>query len=320
MQERIVCIVGPTACKKTAYSIALAKRFHAEIVSADSVCIYRGMDIGSAKPSASERQQIPHHMLDCAEINDSVFSVERYKKEASRCIEMITARGNMPMVVGGTGLYIHSLTYPLNFAVPSDPNVRSALSLAYDEAPMALYARLQSIDAASASIIHPNNKKRVVRALEVFTCSGKPLSSFGADFVNAAGHSAPFRPVMIGLTMERNALYQRIDRRVDEMLAQGLEDEARRIYACGYNRTLPAMQAIRYRQLFACFDGECSHEEAIEAIKRETRRFSKRQMTWFKRDGRISWFNVSPSENVNADAETLEAIAREIELKWNEDT
>ncbi len=317
-RSRIVCIVGPTACKKTALSVALAQLFDAEIVSADSVSVYKGMDIGSAKPTMAERQGVTHHMLDCAQIDMRGFSVEQYAKAALASIADITARGKIPMVVGGSGLYINALTFPLHFAVPSAPALREALSRAYDEDPEGTYARLCAVDAVTAGRVHPNDKKRVVRALEIFDCSGRPLSSFGADFANDAGLPAPTRPIMIGLTMERGALYARIDARVDAMLERGLLDEARRIYDAGYDRALPAMQSIGYRQLFSHFDGEIGLPEAVALIKRETRRFAKRQMTWFKRDTRIRWFTMHDENDPDADARARSDIAREIERGWSE--
>ena len=292
-RQRIVCIAGPTACHKTELSIELAKRIDGEIVSADSVQVYIGMDIGSAKPDMRERQGIAHHLIDCLPIDTPAFSVSMFRSLADREIKDIAARGKTPVVVGGSGLYLNALTYPLGFAVPRDDAAREPISRAYDEDPSASYARLSEVDPASAARLHPNDKKRIVRALEVFDCSGRPLSDYGGDFQNDAKFDAPFDPLLIGLNMERERLYARINLRVERMMEAGLEEEARRIYNAGYDRSLPAMQSIGYRQLFACFDGECELDDAVMQIKQDTRRFAKRQLTWFRRDPRIQWRDVT---------------------------
>ncbi len=291
--QRIVCVVGPTACHKTELSTALALAADGEIVSADSVQVYRGMDIGSAKPSLEERRGVPHYMLDCVSIGEADFSVSRYRDLAMQEIAGIMGRGRVPIVVGGSGLYVDALTRPLGFAVPGDPAVRARIGAEYDENPAGTYASLCRLDPDTAARLHPNDKKRVVRALEVLRCTGKPISSFGNDFANAAGEDAPCEPLMIGLDMDRAELYRRISRRVDLMLENGLLGEAKRIFDAGYDPDLPAMQSIGYRQLFGYFSGECALSEAIERIKLDTRHFAKRQLTWFRRDPRIRWYDVT---------------------------
>ena len=290
---RIVCVVGPTACHKTECAIELAKRIDGEIVSADSVQVYLGMDIGSAKPSLAERQGIPHHLIDCVPIEAPEFSVSQYRELAKAAILEIHARGKVPIVVGGSGLYLNSLTYPLGFAVPRNDEVRARLSAEYDRDVQAAFRRLLLVDPETAQRLHPNDKKRVLRALEVFDCSGKPLSSFGNDFQNEAGEQALFEPLLFGLNMNRARLYERINLRVDRMMEQGLLEEARRIYDAKYNPDLPALRSIGYQQLFTYFQGDCSLEQAVEQIKQDTRRFAKRQLTWFRRDLRIHWFDVT---------------------------
>lgn len=292
-RRRIVCIVGPTASHKTELSIELAKRTRGEIVSADSVQVYFGMDIGSAKPPLTERQGIAHHLIDCLAINTPEFSAAMFRNMATQAIDTITVRGNTPIVVGGSGLYVNALTYPLGFAIPRNEIARERASNEYDQDSNAAFARLKKIDPVTAGRLHPNDKKRVVRALEVFDCSGQPLSSFGADFQNSAGEQAAFEPMLIGLYMERDVLYQRINLRVDLMMEQGLLEEARTIYEAKYNPTLPALRSIGYHQLFAYFAGECSLAEAVERIKQDTRHFAKRQLTWFRRDERIAWHDVT---------------------------
>lgn len=300
-KQKIICIVGPTACHKTELSIELAKRVGGEIVSADSVQVYFGMDIGSAKPTVSERQGIPHHMIDCLSIDTPEFSASMFRSMASEAINAIVSRRNMPIVVGGSGLYVNALTYPLGFAVPKNDIAREKAISEYDQNADAAYARLVIIDPITAARLHPNDKKRIVRALEVYDASGQPLSSFGADFQNSAGEGAAFEPMIIGLMMDREQLYQRINLRVDLMMEQGLLEEARAIYDAKHNPTLPAMKSIGYQQLFAYFEGKCSLEEAVEKIRQDTRHFAKRQLTWFKRDERIVWYDVTEWDKVKPD-------------------
>ena len=292
-RKKIACIVGPTAIGKTALSILVAKGMDAEIVSADSVQVYRGLDIGSAKPTKEERQGIPHHMIDCVAVDQPGFSVSQYKEMAGEAIQDIYSRGKIPLVVGGSGLYVHALTYPLNFAIPSDPAVREKLEAAYTpQNQMQAWEKLHEVDPTTADRLHPNDRKRIIRALEVYACSGKPLSAFGNDFVNAEGREAPYEPILFGLEMERAVLYERIDRRVDKMLEQGLLNEVRQLASLGLSRRLPALQSIGYRQLLDYLDGQITYEEAVARIKQETRRFAKRQISWFKRDTRIIWYNA----------------------------
>lgn len=304
--NRIVCIVGPTACHKTELAVRLALSTGGEVVSADSVQVYRGMDIGSAKPGVEERRGVSHHMIDCVSIGEADFSVSRYRGMACAAIDGILERGKTPIVAGGSGLYVNALTRPLGFAVPGDAAARARIEAEFDGDPTAAYERLRRVDAATAGRLHPNDKKRVVRALEVYECAARPLSSFGDDFHNASNAQAPYEPLMIGLCMERAALYERIGRRVERMFDAGLVNEARRIYDAGYDMRLPAMQSIGYRQLFMHFAGGCTLEDAKERIRRDTRRFAKRQMTWFRRDGRIRWCDVT-----NYD-ETIERLIGEL--------
>ena len=313
LRNRIVCVVGPTACHKTEFSILLAERVNGEIVSADSVQVYLGMDIGSAKPTLQERQGIPHHMIDCVPIDTPEFSVSQYRKMASEAIEDILYRGKTPIIVGGSGLYVNALTFPLGFAVPKDEEARKRMEALYDLDANAAFARLALIDPEIASRLHPNDRKRIVRALEVFECSGKPLSSYGNDFQNIAGGDAPFEPLLFGLDMDRELLYRRIDQRVDLMIEHGLLAEARSIHDRGYNRSLPAMQSIGYRQLFEVFDEKSTLEQAVEQIKLDTRHFAKRQLTWFRRDKRIRWSDASDFETIK---EELTQRSADLTMRW----
>ena len=227
MEElKLILIVGPTASGKTAASIYAAIKLNGEIVSADSIQVYKGMDIGSAKPTMQERQGIPHHLMDAIDINSPKFSVAEFRKMAGEAIEDIAGRGKQPIVVGGTGLYINSLVFPLNFTeVQSDEKLRSELSeIEERQGRGTLHAMLQEEDPESAARLHPNDTKRIIRALEVLRLTGKPIDAHGGDFSNKAGAEIPYNPVMIGLTMPRAMLYDRINRRVDIMLEQGAGD------------------------------------------------------------------------------------------------
>ncbi len=298
---KIGLIVGPTASGKTAASIALAKKLDAEIVSADSIQVYRGMDIGSAKPTMEERQGIPHHLMDAVDIDSPRFSVAEYRRMAGEAIEDIINRGKYPLIVGGTGLYVNSLIYPLNFTtVASDEKLRAKLAALEQAQKGAVYALLKKEDPKAAERLHPNDTKRIIRALEVVRLTGKPIDDHGGDFANSANAEIPYQPTIIGLTMPREALYERINLRVDIMLEQGLLDEAKAIYDAGYDASLPALQGLGYKQLFKYFGGEYTLEQAIDAIKLETRRFAKRQLTWFRRDKRIIWFDISDYPNKDA--------------------
>lgn len=284
-------ILGPTASGKTALGVRVAKRLGAEIVSADSIQVYRGLDIGSAKPTRQEMEGVPHHMLDVAEIDGPKFSVAAYQQQARAIIHGLQQAGRFPLVVGGTGLYISALTSPLDFTeTAGDEALRQALQAQEQQQPGSLYAKLQQEDPASAQRLHPNDIKRIVRALEVKQLTGKPI---GAAFAQAASAPCPYALTMVGLTMPRPLLYARIDQRVDQMLEQGLVEEARAVWLKGLDPALPALQGLGYKQLFAYFAGSYSLAEAVAAIKQETRRFAKRQMTWFRRDGRIHWLDIT---------------------------
>lgn len=284
-------ILGPTASGKTALGVQVAKRLGAEIISADSIQIYRGLDIGSAKPTQEEMKGIPHHMLNVVEVDGPKFSVAAYQQQARAIIHGLQQANIFPLVVGGTGLYISALTSPLNFTeTAGDETLRRALQAQEQQQPGSLYAKLQREDPASAQRLHPNDIKRIVRALEVKQLTGKPI---GAAFAQAASAPCPYDLTMVGLNMPRPLLYARIEQRVDQMLEQGLVEEARSIWEKGLDPALPALQGLGYKQLFAYFAGNYSLEEAVAAIKQETRHFAKRQMTWFRRDARIHWLDIT---------------------------
>ena len=295
MAAKIVVITGPTASGKTALGVALCRKLNGEVVSADSMQIYRRMTIGTAKPTPEEMQGVPHHMIDVAEPEEN-WSVARYVDEAAACVEDILARGRLPVIVGGTGLYIDSLLSGRTFAGgPVNEALRQELNERYDEiGAKGLLGELRKVDPERAAKLHPGDKKRIVRALEVFILTGKTITQHDEET-----RAAPPRwdAAKLALDFEnRQDLYDRIDRRVDDMFARGLMDEVRALLASGVPDNCTAMQAIGYKEAVEALRGECSEEEARAQIRQESRRYAKRQLTWFRRDGQIEWhrFGSSP--------------------------
>ena len=288
--DRIVCIVGPTATGKTALSVALAKRFDGEIVSCDSMQLYRGMDIGTAKPTREETGGIVHHMMDCLDPGEN-YSVGNYVNQADMCLQDILGRGKTAFIVGGTGLYVDSLIAGRQFAPVPQTGRREALTRqAETEGIEVLMERLRAVDPAAAARIHPSNRKRVIRALEIYEETGQTMTEH-----DALTKALPpkYAPCWIGLDyVNRDALYRRIDRRVEEMFDRGLTEEVRRLLESGVRADSTAMQAIGYKELTACLRGEGSIEEAKAAIQQASRRYAKRQRTWFRRNPDIHWLEL----------------------------
>ncbi len=279
----IVAVVGPTASGKTALAVELCKAFNGEAVCADSMQIYRGMSIATAKPAPEEMEGVPHHMVDFLSPEER-YSVSDYCKAAEACIRDINSRGRLPVLVGGTGLYIDSLLNNIRFTESdTDLELRQRLNKrAETEGAEVLLAELMKIDPESAAGLHPNNVKRVVRALELYYSSGKTMTQ---QIEASRKTPTPYEACVLFLTAEdRQFLYGRIDRRVDEMLKNGLEAEAREALSGGLGAT--ARQAIGYKELAPYFSGEVTLEQAVEKLKRETRRYAKRQLTWFNRNER----------------------------------
>lgn len=285
---KIAVITGPTATGKTALGILLAKELDGEVVSADSMQIYRRMDIGTAKVTSGEMQGVPHHMLDVAEPTEN-WSVARYVAEADSCVRDILRRGKLPIIVGGTGLYIDSLIAGREFAdIGVDGTLRCELSEKYDRlGGEAMLELLAQNDPERAALLHPSDKKRITRALEVFYLTGKTITQHDAET-----RSLPPRydAAKIALSFEdRENLYSRIDMRVDKMVEQGLYDEVRSLLDSGVPEKCTAMQAIGYKEAAQALLGKITMEDAIETIKRESRRYAKRQLTWLRRDKSLKW-------------------------------
>ncbi len=288
----VLCIVGPTACGKTALSVELAQMLSGEIVSADAVAVYRGLDIGSAKPSPQEQKGIPHHMIDCVDIDDGDFTVSVFRQLAREAVDSILSRGKQPIVVGGSGLYVDAIFADMRFSAPSDPMIRASIEKEYDLDPASVFETLRKADPESADRLHPNDKKRVVRALEVYRVTGKTFSELNRSFATAQHADGTYRVIRIGLNTDRKALYARIDRRVEQMMAAGLKEEAYVLFDRGFTPDrFRAMQSIGYAQLYDAYTGKCSVCEAVDRIKADTRHFAKRQITWFKRDQDTVWFD-----------------------------
>lgn len=287
---RKICIIaGPTASGKSALAVEVAKQINAEIISADSMQIYEKMTIGTAKITEGEMDGIKHHLVDFVDPKER-FTVSDFQRLALKKIEEITATGKNVIVVGGTGLYLHSLIYDMDFSNSDvDTTIRDALSKeAEAEGPEKMYEKLLEVDPISAANIHPNNVKRVLRALEVYYVTGKPFS-VGYNFRK---ENNKFQVDYYALTMPRDILYQRINYRVDKMIEEGLIEEVHHLLAEGYDSSLPSMQGLGYKEIVAYLKGEQSLEEAIYILKRDTRHFAKRQLTWFKREENIEWLDM----------------------------
>ena len=288
-KPKIVCIVGPTASGKTAYAVKLAKERNGEVVSCDSMQIYKGMDIGTAKPTPEEMQGVVHHMLDFVDPREN-YSVASFVKDARSCIDDILSRNKLPVLCGGTGLYIDSIINQIEFGCEEhDEGYRNELaefSAKYGND--ALHDKLKEKDPAAAEKIHPNNVKRVIRALEIIKNTG--MTKTAADGI--AKKEQLYDAEIIGLFMDRERLYERINKRVDIMMQSGLLDETKKLLGLGVPRTSTAMQAIGYKELLLYLDGNLTLDEAVEKIKQESRRYAKRQMTWFRRNTEINWIEV----------------------------
>ena len=287
-ENNVALIVGPTAVGKTEIALRLAERLGAEIVSADSRQIYCHLNIGTAKPSPDELLRIPHHFIDVCD-PDHYYSAGEYARAARRSIADLLHRGVTPLVVGGSGFYLRALVDGLFAPELSDPEIKAKWREAVRRRGVeAVHAELRRVDPKTAARLHPNDSQRIVRAMEVFELSGRPLSSFQ----RGREEPADFTPLFFGLRRERPALAERIDRRVEWMIEAGLADEVRDLAGRGWGPELNALRSVGYQEVFEFLAGRCSWEETIRLIKLNTRRYAKRQMTWFRRDARIHWIDL----------------------------
>ena len=285
----LVILAGPTAVGKTDLSIQLAKRIGGAIISADSMQVYKYMDIGSAKVMPEEMEGIKHYLIDELDPSDE-FNIVRFQHMAKDALEEIYANGQIPIVAGGTGFYIQALLYDIDFThQDSDESFRREMAdFVAEHGAEALHEKLKEIDPVSYETIHTNNTKRVIRALEYYYLTGQPISAH-----NEQEHKkeSPYNFAYFVLTDDRAHLYERIDRRVDLMMEKGLVDEVKRLYDMGYHKDMVSMQGLGYKELLSYLDGECTLDEAVYIIKRETRHFAKRQLTWFRRERDVIWLD-----------------------------
>ena len=298
MENRLICICGPTASGKTALSVALAKQLHTEIISADSMQIYRGMNIGTAKPTAAERQGVPHHLLDICAPGEA-FSVARYVELADAAAQDVLSRGMIPIVAGGTGLYMDALIECSTFSGDeTDLSVRKKYQrMAAELGNEAVHACLAKVDPEGADRLHPNNLKRVIRALEVYEQTGMTIDAFNRLHKRPAPKYAALK---IGVCpAERQTLYDRIDRRVDQMLADGLLEETKRLLDSGALAGTAA-QAIGYKELLGYLQGDAPLADCVALLKQRSRNYAKRQLTWLKRDDNIHWIYYNNGEELPA--------------------
>lgn len=285
----MIILTGPTAVGKTKLSIKLARAVNGEIISADSMQVYRYMDIGSAKIRPEEMEEIPHHLVDCLD-PDEEFNVVRFQKMAKEAMEDIYARNRIPILVGGTGFYIQAVTGDIDFTECGEDNsYRKELEKkAKEQGPEVLHRMLLEVDPESALAIHANNTKRVIRALEYYQQTGEPISLHNQQ---QRQKESPYNLAYFVLNDERSRLYERIDARIDEMLREGLVDEVKRLQQMGYHKGMVSMQGLGYKEILSYLDGTWSLEEAVYILKRDTRHFAKRQITWFKRERNVEWFH-----------------------------
>ncbi len=291
----VVVIVGPTAVGKSRVAVEVAKAFETEVLTADSRQVYRGMDVGTDKPALEERQAVPHRLIDLVN-PDEPFNAGLYRRQAIDEIERLYRDRRLPLVVGGTGLYVRTLLKGLCDAPPADPIVRAALRQeAKDQGHERLYARLVEVDPVTAARLHPRDESKVIRALEVQQLSGRRMSEFQQEHGFA---ERPFSTLIIGLNRDRDALYRRIEERIDWQLAHGLIEETQRLLIQGHQRTSAAMKGLGYRQVAEHLAGEYDAAEMVRRFKRDTRHFSKRQMTWFRKEPGIQWLTIEESDSV----------------------
>ena len=289
MKQPLIVLTGPTAVGKTSLSISLAKTVNGEIISADSMQVYKKMDIGSAKIPPEEMQGIPHYLVDVLEPEEE-FHIVKFQQMAKKAMEDIYSRGKIPILVGGTGFYIQAVTKDIDFTEAQQENdYRKELeALAEEKGGEHLHEMLRKVDPVSADAIHAHNVKRVIRALEFYHQNGSPISAHNEE---QKQHESPYNLAYFVLNMPRELLYERIDLRVDQMMKEGLLEEVARLKEEGCHRGMVSMQGLGYKEILAYLDGEYPLEEAVRVLKRDTRHFAKRQLTWFRREQELTWVN-----------------------------
>ena len=304
----LIILTGPTAVGKTGLSIALAKRVGGEIISADSMQVYRGMDVGTAKVTKEEMDGVPHHLIDILEPTEA-FDVTMFQRLAGKAVQEILERGHLPILVGGTGFYIQALLYGIDFTDEEDSEtprgeLRRELECIAEtpEGLESLVEELRRVDPKALDTIHPNNKKRVIRAVEYYRIHKTPISAHNEA---EREKSSIYNSRYFVLTMNREKLYQRIEQRIDLMLEQGLVEEVRRLHAAGCGKEHISMQGIGYKEILEYLDGEVTYEEAVTRLKTNTRHYAKRQLTWFRREKDVVWLN---KDELGSDEEILQII------------
>lgn len=304
-KKPLIVLLGPTAAGKTKLSLELSKKFNCEIISGDSMQVYRGMDIGTAKATPEEREQVPHHLIDIRH-PDEAFSVSEFQQLAAASIDQVHSGNKIPLIVGGTGLYIEAVCYQYEFSETSQDEVFRQQCEAYAEqrGNEALYERLVKLDPQTAERLHPNDRRRVIRALEVHHLTGEPMSQQR----RGQPKESPYDLCLIGLHMERSLLYERIERRIDLMVKDGLISEVEALLAKGYNEHMVSMQGLGYKEIIQYLQGEYDWDTAMYMLKRNTRRFAKRQLSWFRHMNDVHWVDVTDTEKLGDHLMTIDGI------------
>jgi tRNA dimethylallyltransferase len=303
MAHKVLFVVGPTASGKTKLAIEIAKLLSGEIISADSRQVYQLLDIGTAKPTLEEMRAVPHHLVDIYEPTVA-FNAGKFSREARVIIDQLQLAGKQPIVVGGSGLYIKALISGFTVEQVGDERIRAALQKRVEEGGSeSLYKELKEIDPISAAEIHPNNTHRLIRAMEIYLLTGLPMSEQKQQKEDAAN----FEPIIYGLNWEREKLYRRIDLRVDKMINDGLIAEVAILKRKGIDETLNSLQTVGYKEVFEYFNGDCSYSEMIEKIKKNSRNYAKRQMTWFRNSETVNWIDVDYTSDFSAIAADIVA-------------
>lgn len=310
-KKPLIILTGPTAVGKSALSVLLAKAVGGEVISADSMQVYRHMDIGSAKITPEEMAGIPHHLIDILEPTEE-FHVVRFQTLAKEALRTVYAKGNIPILAGGTGFYIQSVLYDIDFTETEEDDAfrRELEQFAQERGNEALFERLRRIDPKSCEILHANNVKRVIRAIEFYEKTGKPISEHNEE---QHEKESPYRFIYFVLNDERQRLYEKIEKRVDAMLEAGLVDEVKMLKEMGCTRSHVSMQGLGYKEILEYLDGECTLEEAVYRLKRDTRHFAKRQLTWFRREKDVVWISrqdFRQTPDIGEDAAILDYMLR----------